>query len=124
MPTPIDKNIEVVIYKNLAKPEELEFAKEKKEKPTDKDYKNGYMVRYFLRQENNPQAKILEVDKSQFNKFKNEAFYIKLDIQWKITGNVDSITNTNLNILNSAEEILPGIKLLLQNKLIEYARLI
>lgn len=123
MPTLIDKNIEVEIYKALAKPEKLEFAKEKKEPPTEKDYKIGYMTRYFLRQVNNFQSKILEVNKAEFNKFKNESFYIKLDIRWKITGKLEDVADTNLNIINEAEKNFKGIKTLLENKLIEYSRL-
>lgn len=118
----IDKYIDISIYKNLAKPEKLEFAKEKKNAPTKKDYDNGFMMRYFLRQINNPQSKIIEVDKSQFNKFKLEDFYIKLEIKWKITGSIEEITNINLNILNQYDKKLPGIKSLLENKLIEYSK--
>lgn len=122
MPTPIDKNIDVVIYKNLTKFKKLEFAIEKKTKPTEKDYKNGYMLRYFLRQVNNVQSKIIEVDKSQFTKFKNEDFYIKLEIKWKITGELQEIIDTNLNIINIANKTIAGIKNLLENKLLEYSK--
>jgi len=123
MATPIDKNIDAVIYRALAKPKALEFAKEKKPKVKKEDYDIGHFTRYFLRQVNNTFAKIIEVDKAQFNKFKSEPFYINLDINWKLTGSAQSIANTNLNILIEADKKLPGIRELLQNKLLEFAKL-
>jgi len=123
MATPIDKNIDKVIYERLMNPKKLEFAKEKKPKVKKEDYDIGHFTRYFLRQVNNVFAKIVEVEKAQFNKFKNEPFYIKLDIEWKITGGAQEITSTNFNIIVEADKKMSGIRELLQNKLLEFAKL-
>ncbi|GJQ43814.1 MAG: hypothetical protein JETCAE03_33120 [Ignavibacteriaceae bacterium] len=123
MPTPIDKNIDAVIYKELANPKKMEFANEKKPVLKQADYDRGYFTRYFLRQVNNPLSKILEVDKAQFNKFKSEPFYINLDMNWKLTGDLQSIIDTNYNILVESDKKLPGIKKLLENKLLEFTKL-
>jgi len=123
MPTPIDKNIDAVIYKELANPKKMEFANEKKPVLKQADYDRGYFIRYFLRQVNNPLSKILEVDKAQFNKFKSEPFYINLDMNWKLTGDLQSVIDTNYNILVESDKKLPGIKKLLENKLLEFTKL-
>jgi len=123
MGTAIDKNVDLVIYKTLTNIRATEYAKEKKSKPKESDYTVGNFTRYFLRQVNNSFAKIIEIDKEQFNKFKTEPFYINVDILWKITGDAQSIINTNLKIIIDADKKLPGIKDLLQNKLLEFAKL-
>jgi uncharacterized protein YydD (DUF2326 family) len=123
MATPVDKNIDLEIYKKLANPKALEFANEKKPKIKKEDYDIGHLTRYFLRQVNNEFAKILEVNKAQFNKFKLEPFYINLDFEWKITGDIQDIVDTNFNIIVDAEKKMPGIKDLLQNRLLEFAKL-
>jgi len=123
MATPVDKNIDKVIYEKLASPKKLEFAKEKKPKVKKEDYDAGHFTRYFLRQVNNRSAKIIEVDKGQFNKFKSEPFYINLELMWKITGTAQEISNTNFNIVSAADKQMPGIKEALQNKLLDFAKL-
>lgn len=87
--------------------------------PTESDYKNGFLIRYFIKDA--PTKKIFEVSKDDYLKErKAKKVYRKaLKIQWYIKGPAeDSIINgyiypgtksKNQDIINQAEKELPGI---------------
>jgi hypothetical protein len=88
--------------------------------PTDADYSAGYMFRYFYKQTNNPSALVKEITKTQFDTLGGVYFYKTLEIKWKIAGNDIKTKEINADILEIADQTLPGIKSILQRNLLQY----
>jgi len=93
---------------------------DKIELPTDDDYKNGYMYRYFFRQSNNTQSDIHEICKKEYDKISNYYFYTALKTMWKIIGEKSSTLKTNLIIIRNANDKLNGIKDILSQNPLQY----
>lgn len=87
---------------------------------SQENIKNGFIFRYFIRQSNNINCNIVEIDKIQYEKFKNDYFYTKLILKWKITGNKQDIYDENLKTLYKSENIMKGILDKYKNNLLEY----
>jgi len=61
--------------------------------PGPNDIANGYMMRYFIKAKNDPEAPVIEIDLKQYKKVKkadskniNGFLYEKLSLRWKIAG--------------------------------------
>jgi len=61
--------------------------------PGPNDVKNGYMMRYFIKQKNDITKPVIEIDEKQYKKVKakdganiNGYLYDKLSLRWKIKG--------------------------------------
>ena len=56
--------------------------------PGNRDYENGYIVRYFARQTNSIQSPIIEIDLKTYKKVakQEDGFYKLITIDWRITG--------------------------------------
>ena len=57
--------------------------------PTDKDYKRGYITRYFVQKTNDKNAPIYEVSDTEFNKFRSSVMYNTTSLRWRLTGPKD-----------------------------------
>ena len=80
--------------------------------PSDVDYSNGIIKRYFCRQSNNSRSSIFEIDENNYSKLNNHYIYNVLQINWKISGNTeDKIKEFNLRMLETSDLIFTGIKL-------------
>jgi len=79
--------------------------------PSDSDYKKGYYYRYFYRLSNDKNSTIYECKESEYNKIKNDPIYRVLKIKWKLIG--PSAKEINEKIINTANNIMPGIKSIL-----------
>jgi len=129
---------EIKLYKQLLDDKgysrDTDHAKVYQPEPTEKDYKNTFIFRYFARQANSPTSPIIEISKGQYNSWASmgsgldNAFYIVLKIIWKIRGNIQGhtdtqgiyhkgITEANHDTLQLSEETLPGIQSKLGNLL-------
>lgn len=85
--------------------------------PTEKDYTNGFFVRYFIRDKRN--GKFTEVSKNQWNEKKSLTYVTAGSIAWLLTGPVEDgkingipykgITTRNSVTLQSLEKQFPGI---------------
>ncbi len=58
---------------------------------TQSDAENGFLDRYFIKAANQSEL-IVEVDKDQYNLFKNNPRFIVAKIRWKIRGDVNTTT--------------------------------
>lgn len=88
-------------------------------RPSEKDYENGYLLRYFVK--DGRSGIVVEVDKDAYLREKKESKLYRrtLKIQWYIKGNPeDEIINgyiypgvkaKNQDVIDQAEKILPGI---------------
>ena len=99
-----------------------------KPSPTEEDYSLGRIPRFFVRKNTSPNFPIYEVDISQYQEFKKNAFYKCVYLTWTITGNdittLDQNGDKNMGAfeLNESEVLradrqLPGMINILQNLL-------
>lgn len=97
-----------------------------KPKITQTDLINGYVMRYFVR--NVSTREVIEIDKKQYEAFKNNVLYEKLDLQWRITGFANDIVSTDNKIIYGTkhsntvttqfyDKRLPGLQRILRNPL-------
>ena len=95
-------------------------------KPTQDNYNEGIIIRYFVQLRDTPGSPIFEVDNEIFYKFNNSNFYRGVKINWRISGNLEdeyttqgalipSIINSNRRSITEAIKILPDINLYLVN---------
>ena len=127
-----NKRIEMVnkvIYEGAVKqkPEKIKPIEPKPPIPTEKDYENGYITRYFTRQANSPQSEILEISQEKYTELNTSAtgFYKTIELDWKITGDLNSslvngvkhigVLEANQNSINEAEKDLPNMSMVLNN---------
>lgn len=104
------------------------FARSFVPKPEIEDFKNGFIIRYFAKQRNNPRAHIIEIDKDQFRSHSegvgglNTIFYNVISLRWKIIGTLENIQSTNFSSIENAESLMTGI-IKRTGNLIQYAKL-
>ena len=96
-------------------------------KPTPEDYKRGKITRYFARQRNGTQFKIMEINQTSYDSLSNNrgglnsSLWKVISIFWQISGplrdvrvnNIRTragIIDTNQRVLNNAEKDFIGIK--------------
>jgi hypothetical protein len=101
-------------------------------KPTPEDYKKGKITRYFARQRNGTQFKIMEINQTTFDNLSNNrgglnySLWKVISIFWQISGplrdqrvgNIRTragIIDTNQRVLDNAEKDFIGIKQYLTN---------
>jgi len=85
--------------------------------PKESDYTRGYYYRYFYRISNNKDAPVYEVALKEYNTAGNLNIYKTLQIKWKLIGPKDVATEINTKIIDTSNNVLPGIKSLLINPL-------
>ncbi len=126
-----DPNID--IYNNLKIPSvQLTDPTPYTPKPAEEDYKKGKITRYFARQRNGTQFKIMEIDQQTYdNLFNNRgglnySLWKVISIFWQISGplrdervnNIRTragIIDTNQRVLDNAEKNFIGMKQYLTN---------
>ena len=102
--------------------------------PSDADYSNGFIVRYFVKKKTTYNNPIHEVSGEQFNSLSKNPFYNCISLYWEITDtqmlskkNSDqvplSVSEINQNEIIEVEQILPGIKSKLKNTLEFYKKI-
>lgn len=71
---------------------------------TQNDATSGYITRYFVRQIND-KSYIVEVDKAQYQDFKNNPRFIVTKLKWKIVGRKETIKlNNGTNLYGIADQ--------------------
>jgi hypothetical protein len=94
--------------------------------PTQDNYNEGVITRYFVQLRDTSGSPIFEVDKEIFYKFNNSNFYRGVKLNWRISGNLEdeyttqgaltpSVINSNRRSITEAIKILPDINLYLVN---------
>ena len=72
-------------------------------RPTEEDYRKGYLIRYFLKKEN--ETIVMEISEQEYNSIKNGTIdyditiYQTATILWKITGPLRSQRKSQYNII-------------------------
>lgn len=85
--------------------------------PEEKDYKRGYITRYFFQKSNDESAYILEISKEKFGELNQNPFCKCVSLNWRITGDYSEIRESNSKSVKLASEVLKSIELYLPNKI-------
>jgi hypothetical protein len=85
--------------------------------PSDNDYKNGYIERYFIQKSNDINSYIYEIAVDTKNKIPNMQFYTLVSIRWRLTGKVESIKQSNFNSIRLGSKYMQNLYLYLPNLL-------
>jgi len=98
-------------------------------KPTEFDYKKGYLVRYFCQKTNDKGSPIYEVNSNQFSTYKSNPYYEVVSLRWRIRGpkNAEydnggnildkSVSESNRIAISLVKNKIPNLKLYLPNLL-------
>lgn len=86
-------------------------------KPQSKDYKNGYIKRYFIQKSNDLSSPIYEIKQSSFNSFVGNPFYVATSILWRLTGDKEEVKKSNRASVQIGNEVIPKLYLYLPNLL-------
>jgi len=85
--------------------------------PTDKDYRNGYVKRYFIQKANDNSSPIYEIKRTSFSSFDNNSFYVAVSLLWRIRGDREEVKKSNQASVKIAGEVIPKLYLYLPNLL-------
>jgi len=85
--------------------------------PTDKDYKNGYIKRYFVQKSNDVNSPIYEIKRISFSSLDNNPFYKATSILWRIKGPVEDVKKSNSASVQIGGEDIKNLYLYLPNLL-------
>ena len=61
--------------------------------PTDKDYKRGYIVRYFVQRANDNFTPIFEVNSTEYNQLRRTSIFSSTSLRWRISGSPNPVYN-------------------------------
>jgi len=86
-------------------------------KPTERDYSAGYIQRFFVQKSNDINSPIYEISSNNVSKYDGKSFYKFASLDWRLTGTVEEIKESNLASIKLAREVLPKIQLYLPNLL-------
>ena len=120
------------MYKDVAKNIEnftLQIPKTVIPIPTEFDYDNGFIRRYFIQKTNDSNGFVFEVSEEVYDELRDTPFWKVTDLKWRLTGPKQTIYNqkgelsdigveiTNKQIINLASNTIRNIGLYLPNLL-------
>jgi hypothetical protein len=102
--------------------------------PTQKNYEDGFLKRYFVQKSNDINAPIFEINQSNYAKLSPIADYSLVVLKWRISGSIDPVYDDVGNILDFGvresnkktlefyKEKIPGLKYRITNYLQFYKK--
>lgn len=85
--------------------------------PDDSDYKRGYITRYFVQKVNDTNSTIYEVSEFNFNRITMNSFYLTTKLNWRITGSVEEVKESNFKSVKLTSKHMPKLMMYLPNYL-------
>jgi len=97
--------------------------------PTEFDYDNGFIRRYFIQKTNDSNGFVFEVSEEVHDELRDNPFWKVADLKWRITGPKETVYNqkgelsdigveiTNKQIINLTSKTIRNISLYLPNLL-------
>ena len=97
--------------------------------PTEFDYDNGFIRRYFIQKTNDSNGFVFEVSEEVHDELRDNPFWKVADLKWRITGPKETVYNqkgelsdigveiTNKQIINLTSKTIKNISLYLPNLL-------
>jgi hypothetical protein len=89
--------------------------------PTDYDYSNGYIERYFLQKSNDINSHIIEISANDIQQSTNNYYYTVASLTWRLTGSPQEIMDSNAKSIKSATTTIPNLSHYLSN-LLQFAK--
>ena len=94
--------------------------------PTEADYANGFIQRYYTRRVNGDASSIKEVNKEDFNTVKTNPLYTQVEVTWIITGVLEDtilaqgiishgVVTKNYQTILAAEKQIPQLLSVVQD---------
>jgi hypothetical protein len=120
------------MYKDIAKNIQnftLQIPKTVIPIPTEFDYDNGFIRRYFIQKTNDSNGFVFEVSEEVHDELRDNPFWKVADLKWRITGPKETVYNqkgelsdigveiTNKQIINLTSKTIRNISLYLPNLL-------
>lgn len=90
-------------------------------KPTDGDYYNGYIERYFIQKANDINAPIFEIEAINASDANFNDYYSIVSVQWRLTGIPQEIMESNSSSVRAATTTIPNLSHYLSN-LLQFAK--
>ena len=75
--------------------------------PTENDYKNGYIIRYFAQKTNDTSGYIYELNETSHLALLLNPFYTTVVIRWRITGKDEEIKESNFKSVQLGMKKIP-----------------
>lgn len=97
--------------------------------PSDTDYIDGKIKRYFIQRANDKTSPIFEVSDSTYNDLLENVYWSKIELNWRIIGKLEpvyndkgmlidpGVRNSNINEIAKFQKIIPTLKSYLINTL-------
>ena len=85
--------------------------------PTERDYKQTYVTRYFLRKSNDVNGFIYEVNKETYRNNQSDPYYVVVSLKWKIKGDATEVKKLNEASIKYASKTISRIGWYLPNLL-------
>ena len=86
------------MYKDLIRGRELyslDFTKTIVPSPTDIDYENGFINRYFTQRVNDSNSFVFEMNLEEYNLLLENPYWIFGEMRWRITGPTSLVYSNN-----------------------------
>lgn len=84
-----DSEEDIVVYKVLSKTKTAMYSAAPPAHvafPGSEEYSEGYIFRFFAKKANDKNAPIIEINENNFNLLRQNPFYVKVSMRWKISG--------------------------------------
>ena len=84
------------MYQDVAQNLELftiQYPKTFVPNPSDSDYENGYIIRFFTRKINEDYGHIFEIDETTYSDYFENPFWKTVEIRWRISGQLEPVLN-------------------------------
>jgi hypothetical protein len=97
--------------------------------PSDSDYSDGFIDRYFIQKANDKTSPVFEVGNDVYNNLLSNSFWSKVKLKWRIKGQLEpvfndkgilidpGVRNSNLNEITKNQKSIPPLKTYLINPL-------
>lgn len=97
--------------------------------PTDNDYSNGIMDRYFAQKVNDANGFVYEINLDTYNELKLNPYWIIENIKWRLVGPLDvvydengkltdkGVKNSNIASITEGQKTIKNLNLYLINNL-------
>lgn len=95
--------------------------------PSDNDYSDGVITRYFIQKANDKISSVFEVNQSTYFTLLSNPFWTTIELQWRIKGDLEpvfnekgmlidpGVRNFNLNQIAKFQKIMPPLRSYLIN---------
>jgi hypothetical protein len=86
--------------------------------PSDRDYSDGVITRYFIQKANDKISPIFELNELNYSKLLNNPFWAKVELKWRIKGDLEPVFNQKGMLID------PGVRNFNLNQIAKFQKTI